>query len=130
MELRVESSQFAPNHGGGGGGFYQGRGQGDERGQQDERDGQQGRGRQPKGRGIGKDICVLPGGRKSDLGLASPLRYAQEPKEVVEEAPIDLGGLDDEIKRNLRMMTLMVVRLERDFERRLTCEVGDVVIGA
>lgn len=122
MELRVENSQFAPNHGGGGGNFYQGRQQQDEHEKDDEKDEAKGT---SSGTRLERDSCSLPETRRSTLGLVLPPVRA-----VVNEAPADLEGLDDEIHRSLRVMTLMMIRLERDFERRLRVEVGDVVIGA
>jgi hypothetical protein len=117
MELRVETSQFAPNHGGGGGGFYQGR-----QGQAPRQDEDEATEEHPDQLALGADACQLPANRKSTLGLVlPPVRVAR---------PVDLEGMDDEIHRNLRVMALMVIRLERDLERRLRVEIGDVVVGA
>lgn len=116
MELRVETSQFAPNHGGGGGGFYQGR-----QGQAPRQD-EDGSAEGADQLALGGDTCHLPANRRSTLGLfLPPVRLAEV---------VDLEGVDDEIQRNLRVMALMMIRLERDFERRLRVEIGDVVVGA
>src|SRR4051812_13557297 len=95
MEFRVESSQFAPNHGGGGGGGYHGR-QGQAK--RDDQDAEAPAADEAKG--LTADRCHLPENRASRLGL--PLTI------VTSEAPLDLNGLDDEIHRQLRVMTLMM----------------------
>jgi hypothetical protein len=120
MELRVDNSQFSPNHGGGGGTFYQGR-QGQQRRDEDEAAAESS---EAPAKGLAGDSCFLPENRRSSLGLFLPPAHV-----VTAEEAVDLDGVDDEIHRNLRVMTLMMIRLERDFEARMRVEVGDVVVG-
>jgi hypothetical protein len=120
MEIKIENSQFSPNHGGGGGTFYQGR--------QGNGDGDQGGDReQPKKeestvQHLEADTCFLPKTHRSTLGLAPTLSLTVGP--CLTQAP----EIDDDIHRSVRVMNLMMIRLERDFVRRLHSEIGDVVV--
>lgn len=122
MEIRVENPQFAPNHGGGGGTFYQGR-----RGSsnQDEQKDEHAQGEDGVPDSLAPDRCSLPATRRSTLGLVLPAVPLGEREPLPE-----INELDEDFHRSLRVMTLMMVQLERNFERRLHSEVGDVVIGA
>ncbi|MDB5101169.1 MAG: hypothetical protein JWM80_5590 [Cyanobacteria bacterium RYN_339] len=118
MEFRVEASLFSPNHGGGGGGGYHGR-QGQSK-REDEEAAAEGA---EQAKGLTTDRCFLPVNRRSMLDLSVPLTL------VTSEAPLDLEGIDDEIHRQLRVMTLMMIQLERATDRRTGLVFGDMVVG-
>jgi hypothetical protein len=120
MELKVENSQFSPNHGGGGGTFYQGR-QGNGDGQ---KDGEQEQAKQEEAAAqhLEGDSCLLPKTRRSNLGLTPVLTFS------VGDRPLPGLEIDEDIHRSVRVMNLMLIRLERDFVRRLHSEIGDVIV--
>ena len=121
MNRPIENSSFQPKHGGGGSMFYMGRqDQSDDQDEQEkdekEKDKDKDKDKEGDGPALSGDRVELQSGRSSSLNLA--------PYKAVE----NWDALSDELKNNLRYLTLAVSHLERDFARRQHVEIGDVVI--
>lgn len=128
MELKVGSTLFNSS-GGGGGSFYMGRGDKDERGKQrqdEDETGEMGGDELAFGdQGLARDGMRLPPRHRSflALGLPAPVAVEVDPDEVVAE-------LESAIHVKMKLLSIAVTRMEAAFARRLHAEIGDVVIGA
>lgn len=128
MELKVASTLFNSSSGGGGT-FYMGRGDKDEKGKQRKDEDETGEIGSDElsfsDRGLARDGMRLPPRHRSFLSLGAQLPEAAQvdPEEVVAE-------LESAIQTKMRLLTFAVTRLEANFERRLHAEIGDLLIGA
>lgn len=124
MELKVASTLFNSN-GGGGSNFFMGRGDRDEKGKQRKDEDETGEMDGDELAFSNRDGLRLPPRRASFLALGQPAPLAVEV-----DADAVVAELESAIQLKLRLITISVTRMEQAFDRRLRAEIGDVVVGA
>ncbi len=128
MELKVGNTLFNSSSGGGGT-FYMGRGDKDEKGKErkdEDETGEIGSDEMSfSDRSLSRDGMRLPPRHRSflSLGCPAPVTVEIDAEEVVAE-------LENAIQTKVRLLSFAVTRLEAAFERRLHAEIGDILIGA